>query len=83
MLLIVRVLAMWCGNVQHRVVVEMTFACKLREYLGDRHGHCKTVDTSGKASFVVGNEFWEDHCDALQGLVKGIYYHKYMGGTEV
>ena len=43
---------------------------KLQDCLGDRYSDFEALDSVGKASFVLGNELWEEHFDSLLGLVK-------------
>ena len=60
----VRVLVMYCGNVQHIVVLKLTF-CKICGNALEIH-----FEGSDKATFVLGNELWEEHYESLLGLVK-------------
>ena len=46
------------------------FMCKLHEPLGDRFEHFESLDSFEKASFVLGDELWEDDFSSMLDLVK-------------
>ena len=47
-----------------------TFLQKLKTILGDSYENFRVLDSLGKASFILGNELWEEHFDTRLALVK-------------
>ena len=53
------------------------FLCKLQELLGDWLEHFESLDSIGKASFVLGSELWEDDFSSTLDLVKDLMFGSY------
>ena len=45
------------------------FLQKLQMELGDSYGSFDVLDSLGKASFILGNELWEENFASRLGLV--------------
>ena len=58
---------MCCGIVQHRV---RAYLQNLQMKLEDDCGSFDALDNLGNASFILGNEFWEQNFDSHLDLVK-------------
>ena len=63
----VRVFVMYCENVQHIVLLELQ---NLQVCLGDSFSHFEAMNSSDKASFILGSELGQEHFQSLLALVK-------------
>ena len=55
------------------------FLQKLQMELGDSYGSFNVLDSVEKASFILGNELWEENFASHLGLV----YCRYLGGMQI